>query len=49
MHTKVNIHLFIQDLTLEELEALRQKVQSFLNAEPRAKLLTFSYTEEASA
>lgn len=45
---KVNIHLFVEGLTLEELVALRAKVQQFLDAEVRAKLLMFQATEEAS-
>ncbi len=43
---KVNIHLYVEDLTLEELVTLRQKIQQFLEAESRAKLLTFQATEE---
>ena len=43
---KANIHLHVVGLTLEELVALRQKVQAFLDAEERATLLTFSATEE---
>ena len=43
---KVNIHLHVTSLTLEELVALRQKVQAFLDAEERASLLTFTATEE---
>lgn len=46
MSIKANIHLYVEDLTLEELVALRQKVQQFLDAETRAKLLTFQATEE---
>ena len=44
--TKVNVHIYVEDLTLEELGALRAKVQNFLDSEVRAKLLTFSYIEE---
>ena len=43
---KVNIHLHVEDLTLEDLVALRQKIQQFLEAESRAKLLTFQATEQ---
>ena len=43
---KANIHLFVNGLTLAELIDLRQKVQQFLDAEQRAKLLTFTATEE---
>lgn len=46
MMLKANIHLHVTDLTLEDLVALRQKVQAFLDAEVRALLLTFSATEE---
>ncbi len=46
MAIKVNIHLHVEGLTLEELVALRQKIQQFLDAEERAKLLTFQATEE---
>lgn len=45
---KVNIHLFVDGLTLEELVALRAKVQQFLDNEARAKLLSFQATEEGS-
>ena len=43
---KVNIHLHVENLTLEELVALRQKIEQFLEAESRAKLLTFQATEQ---
>jgi len=46
MTIKVNIHLHVDGLTLEELVALRLKVQQFLDAEERARLLTFQATEE---
>lgn len=45
---KANIHLHVEDLTLEDLVALRQKVQAFLDAEGRAKLLLFQATEEGA-
>lgn len=44
--TKVNIHIFLADQTLEETVALRARIQQFLDNEPDAKLLTFSYVEE---
>jgi hypothetical protein len=43
---KANVHLHVADLTLQEVEALRAKIQNFLDAESRAKLLTFAVTEE---
>lgn len=46
MAIKVNIHLHVEGLTLEELVALRAKVQQFLDADLRARLLTFQATEE---
>ena len=46
--TKINIHLYMTGKTLEEVEALRAKIEAFLATEPTAKLLTFSYTEEDS-
>lgn len=45
---KVVVHVFISDYTISELETLRTKVQAFMDSEPNAKLLTFSYTEEES-
>ncbi len=45
---KANIHIHVEDLTLEDLVALRAKVQQFLDAETRAKLLTFQAVEEGS-
>jgi hypothetical protein len=44
--TKVLIHIFVEDKTFTEAEALRAKIEAFLTTEPDAKLLTFSYTEE---
>lgn len=45
---KVNIQVFINNVTLSGLSAIRQKVQSFLDAESNSELTRFAYTEEAT-
>ena len=46
MPTKVNIHINVNDMTIAEFETLRTKIQNFLDTEPDAKLLTYSFVEE---
>lgn len=43
---KVNIQVFINNVTLAGLSTIRSKVQSFLDAESNSQLTRFTYTEE---
>lgn len=43
---KVNIQVFVDNITLSELGTIRNKVQSFLDAESNSELTRFTYTEE---
>lgn len=44
--TQVNIHINIQDMTLEETVLLRARIQQFLDNEPNAKLVSFQFVEQ---
>ena len=44
--TQINIHINIQDKTLEETILLRERIQQFLDNEPAAKLLSFHFIEQ---
>lgn len=46
MPAKVNIQIVVDDVSLPELEELRQKIENYLISEPDAQLTRFSYTEE---
>jgi len=45
MAGRVQVHIRIDDYTLEELVALRAKIENFLASEADAKLIQFNYTE----
>lgn len=46
MTTKIQIHIYVQNKTWQEAEAIRVKIEQFLANEPDAKLLTFQFIEE---
>ena len=46
---EVEVRLHIEDYTVAELAALRAKIQSFLDNEPKAQLMEFVYTENCSS
>lgn len=44
--TQANIQIYVNDVAVSDIVAMRQKVQAFLTSEPDSQLRRFIYVEE---